>query len=304
MLTKNQIEFNISITTITPTNTNTTMQTVVSGYESINNLGCSRRMLEPSSTHVPEQFRLRDRDICCGRGKGCWNHPGNQMFQTIIHASVQRYADAQSKNEKSLVVASIVESLTSSGARFVKLEKQTGRWYDIGRTQARDKTGHAIRDLIMNRSKREAKKSVQKQVKRKVKSQNLRRKKCLTPTIQLSENLTPNTCSSYDAQEKQQPFGALSVRPIPLASKVTLGMHRGLDVFDIVDLLVSESGNGICEYNKPVSSDDDLSAQEVLEVYELLSEGESDAEDEEEEQMDSLFDESSADTDPFLDDWL
>ena len=288
---------------IAPTHSNKTMQTVISSYESINNLGCSARMLEPSSLHVPEQFRLRDRDICCGRGKGCWNHPGNQMFQTIIHASVQRYSDAKTKNDKSLVVASIVEGLTNSGARFVKLDKQTGRWYDIGRTQARDKTGHAIRDLIMNRTKREAKKSVQKHLNRKVKNQNLRHKEDLVPTIQLSEKLTPNSCSSYDAQQKEQPFGALSVRPIPLTSKLSCGLHQRLNVHDIVDLLVSEAGKGIRE-RKTVSSDD-LSAQEVLEVYELLSEEESDAEEEEEDQMDILFDdESSAATDPFLDDWL
>ena len=274
------------------------MQSFIGTYESISDLSGAYNLLEPvpmrEPTPIPEEFQLRDLDICCGRGKGCWNHPGNQMFQKIIHASVERYSDAKTKNEKSLVVASIVEGLNKSGARFVKQDKPTGRWYDIGQTQARDKTGHAIRDYILNRSKREAKKrGLKKQTKRKSRTQ-AKRKLTNQPTKDII--LTPNKCTSSSAQDEEQPFGTLSVPPIPLTPRYPCGLQQGLGVFDVVDLLVENSGKGIFERSSIPSQD--LSAQEVLEVYELLSE-------EEDEQTDS-FDTSSADFDsesPFPDDW-
>lgn len=109
----------------------------------------------PSSrwTEVPE---LRDVDVCCGRGKRHLKHPGNKKFQEAVLASLDAYAQASTKTEKSKVVSAIVSSLMASGARFVKKDSKTGKWYDIGEVQAHDKTGHAIRDHILNKSKKHA----------------------------------------------------------------------------------------------------------------------------------------------------
>jgi hypothetical protein len=105
--------------------------------------------------------KLRVGDICCGRGKGYTNHPGNQRFQEIIQRNLSRYTIAPSKNGKSKVVADIVNTLRNEGARFVKKHTASAKWYDIGLVQAREKTGHAIRDHILNRSKRHAKEAIE-----------------------------------------------------------------------------------------------------------------------------------------------
>lgn len=278
------------------------MQTFIDNYESISDLRSADNALEPYP--FAELFELRDRDIVCGRGKGCWNHPGNQMFQTIIHASVERYSGSKSKNEKSLVVASIVEGLCNSGSRFVKEDKKTGGWYDIGQTQARDKTGHAIRDYMMNRSKREARATLR------IKKQSIKGKGTKVPkhkneslpTIKPSTvKLMPYFCPSYERlpklflSSKKQPFDSLSVPPIPLNPRFSNGQRQqGLEIFDVVDLLVNQAGSVVSGL-QPVSSHD-LSAQEVLELYELLSE----------EEADMAWENDSDDIDadlPFSDDW-
>jgi hypothetical protein len=279
------------------------MQAFIDSFESISDLRSADNALEPSP--IAELFELRARDIVCGRGKGCWNHPGNQMFQTIIHASVERYSGAKSKNEKSLVVASIVEGLCKSGGRFVKEDKTTGRWYDIGQTQAHDKTGHAIRDYIMNRSKREAKATlrIKKQsTKGKGKIQIPKHKNGSLPSTKpRSDKLTPYFCTSYERlpklflSSKKQIFDSLSVPPIPLNPRFSNGQRQqGLEIFDVVDLLVNQAGSAVSGH-QPVSSHD-LSAQEVLEVYELLSEEEADV------AWENDSDDMDADL-PFSDDW-
>jgi hypothetical protein len=88
-----------------------------------------------------------DLDVCCGRGKIHMNHPGNQVFKRLVRANLRRYAGAPSNAEKSFIVSWIVGRLLSTGSRFIKKSDATGKWYDIGEAQAREKTGRAIRDI-------------------------------------------------------------------------------------------------------------------------------------------------------------
>lgn len=96
---------------------------------------------------------LQQNDVCCGRGKGYIKHPGNLLFQKAILANLETYASAKTKTEKSQVVASVVSDLFRRGVRFLKKDIATGQWYDIGQTLSHEKTGHAIRDFLLNRSK-------------------------------------------------------------------------------------------------------------------------------------------------------
>jgi hypothetical protein len=106
---------------------------------------------------------LQDTDICCGRGRGFYVHPGNLKFQETIRANLERYSTATSKKGKIDVVSSIVSDLRDQGVRFVKKDTASGKWYDIGRVQAHEKTGHAIRDHILNKSKhRQAEQAIEK----------------------------------------------------------------------------------------------------------------------------------------------
>jgi hypothetical protein len=91
-------------------------------------------------------------DICCGRGKGRWNSPGNQRFKEVVQENLQRYADATTKAEKSKVVESVVTEVHKLGGRFLKQNESSGNWYQIGPHDTRSKVAHAIRDHLVTSS--------------------------------------------------------------------------------------------------------------------------------------------------------
>ena len=91
-------------------------------------------------------------DICCGRGKGRWNSPGNQRFKEVVQDNLQRYGDAPTKADKSRVVESVVTTIQKLGGRFVKKDDSSGNWYQIGPRDARSKVAHAIRDHLATAS--------------------------------------------------------------------------------------------------------------------------------------------------------
>jgi hypothetical protein len=97
---------------------------------------------------LPKGYKPGALDILCGRGKGCSNHDGNKIFSAAVLVNLPRYADAEKRIDKSIVVSSVVASLREKGAQFLKFDNKTERWYEIGDKQAREKAGHAIRDVL------------------------------------------------------------------------------------------------------------------------------------------------------------
>lgn len=85
-------------------------------------------------------------DVLCGRGKTSFNHVGNRRFRDLIAASTEKYNNARSRLEKSMVVHSIVEQVKKVQGRFLKQDRYSGRWYELDERQAKEKVGHAIRD--------------------------------------------------------------------------------------------------------------------------------------------------------------
>ena len=91
-------------------------------------------------------------DILCGRGNFAVNHPANIVFNEIVRSSLQDYANAKRRVDKSMVVASVLKELTEdAGTRFVK--RQGKQWYEMTTEQAHDKIGHCIRDMIRQETK-------------------------------------------------------------------------------------------------------------------------------------------------------
>jgi hypothetical protein len=87
-------------------------------------------------------------DICCGRGKGRWNSPGNRRFKELVHDFLQQYSSAPSKAEKSRVVEAVVKAVQKMGGRFIKRDEANGKWYEISPMESRSKVAHAIRDHL------------------------------------------------------------------------------------------------------------------------------------------------------------
>ena len=90
-------------------------------------------------------------DVLCGRGGRINSHRGNVRFRDIINSKKTLYlAPSTKKLEKAHIAAAIVNDIRSMNppGRFLKEEKGTGMWYDIGDAKAIKKTGQALREAL------------------------------------------------------------------------------------------------------------------------------------------------------------
>lgn len=92
-------------------------------------------------------------DICCGRGKGKWNSPGNRRFKELVLKYLKDYESAPSKAEKSKVVEAVVKVVKDMGGRFVRHDDSAGQWYEIRPEERRAKVAHCIRDHLATTKK-------------------------------------------------------------------------------------------------------------------------------------------------------
>jgi len=88
---------------------------------------------------------------------------GNKRFREAVSSSLQKYMEAESRFEKSLVVHGIVDSIQREGGRFLKKDHKTGAWYELSRQQSKEKVGHAVRDAVNSFETRAKKKLEQQQ---------------------------------------------------------------------------------------------------------------------------------------------
>ena len=112
----------------------------------------------------PEGYEPSEMDILCGgqgrqgsrtvndKTKNLQDWPGNQRYVQILSDHVNRYMKATKRVEKTAVVVSILDVIDATGARFVKLDKKTGRYCELSSDQIYEKTSHSIRSMIKNKS--------------------------------------------------------------------------------------------------------------------------------------------------------
>jgi hypothetical protein len=98
-----------------------------------------KRLLEPG-------FQPGPFDVICARGDAVKKHLGNIRFLQIIDQNMQKYSEAASRLEKSIIVSSVIESIreSSPGGGFVG--EDAGNWYEVGDQVAREKVGQRFRD--------------------------------------------------------------------------------------------------------------------------------------------------------------
>ena len=101
---------------------------------------------------LPDNFEPSKYDILCGKGKQCFHNVGNLRLRVTVEIYMDSYLNkSDRKSKKSSIVSQILcaarsyhpERLTG----FVRKDRATGVWYEIGDKAARDKIGHIIRDL-------------------------------------------------------------------------------------------------------------------------------------------------------------
>lgn len=91
---------------------------------------------------------LRPYDILCGRFKNAFNHVGNRRFRVTINLNLQRYIQAEKKQEKTTLIIELVRILKQDvGVRFLK--KKGPGYIELSEKQAREKVGHALRDMAV-----------------------------------------------------------------------------------------------------------------------------------------------------------
>lgn len=92
--------------------------------------------LAVSKELLPSSYVLNDYDVVCGRGRTCFKHVGNVRFREIVSKHLQRYMKVNTKTDKTIVICTIVdfirETSPTPGGGFVKLDKSTGRYYEVG----------------------------------------------------------------------------------------------------------------------------------------------------------------------------
>lgn len=92
----------------------------------------------------------RDMDIICGRGKDNTRHKGNLRFEGMIRNYMAKYKSCRSKIGKTNLTLDILADLRQEGVSFVKLNKLTGQWDDIGDKAARLKISQTFREIDSN----------------------------------------------------------------------------------------------------------------------------------------------------------
>lgn len=88
-----------------------------------------------------------DHFVLCGRGERTNRHPGNKAFRRVVESNREMYHTGPRRN-KALIAESIVEAIYRQNPRgcFVRYDKESGVWIDIGTKEAIKKTSQALRE--------------------------------------------------------------------------------------------------------------------------------------------------------------
>eukprot|EP01083_Nonionella_stella_P006222 18111_1 len=88
-------------------------------------------------------------DVLSGRGGAVNSHPGNKRYRSLVNSIKTEYLSPKTKKmQKTHMAAQIVWAVRESDppGRFLKLDRETGEWNEIGDKAAFRKTGQALRE--------------------------------------------------------------------------------------------------------------------------------------------------------------
>mmetsp|Transcript_31925 Transcript_31925/g.52677 ORF Transcript_31925/g.52677 Transcript_31925/m.52677 type:complete len:264 (-) Transcript_31925:51-842(-) len=113
------------------------------------------RLIKERDTPLEQDFQPGQYDVICQRGKQAYRHVGNRRFRLIIESHVEQYAMSETKVDKSLLVIHIVDMVRqmSPDGGFVRFCKKKNYYVEIGDHLAREKVGHALREIMNGKKK-------------------------------------------------------------------------------------------------------------------------------------------------------
>ena len=102
---------------------------------------------------LPPEFTPSPYTVICGRKKACRDSIGNRRLQIIASMFVSRYAEADTKDQKSKVVSEIVSTVEDAcpEGRGAFVRYQDGRWWEVEEVFAREKVSAVLRDSLHDR---------------------------------------------------------------------------------------------------------------------------------------------------------
>lgn len=113
------------------------------------------RQMYPMGSHSPYGaiprgsfiMDINNNDVLCGRGGATNSHVGNREFRKLVKKFKDKYLSAK-KKDKPAVAAEVVEVIRKLDppGRFLKKDKDSGYWLDIGDLRAKEKTSQALRE--------------------------------------------------------------------------------------------------------------------------------------------------------------
>jgi hypothetical protein len=181
---------------------------------------------------LPPEFQPSITDVMCGKGKTCYNHSGNQTYRMLVEANLPRYISAKTRVEKGRLVAEIAHAIRSNainGGGFIKLDQDTGLWFEVGHVAAKEKVAQTMRELVIKTNpEKEARKLKKRAVSRALR-QAAKREAMELITVSASSTKA-STGPVEPAQIKSTPDSILLTMPPPLV------YQSSRDWFDDSDL--------------------------------------------------------------------
>eukprot|EP00980_Cylindrotheca_fusiformis_P029168 scaffold22742_cov139-Cylindrotheca_fusiformis.AAC.1 len=86
--------------------------------------------IDIGKTYLPRSQTPNPPDVVSGRGSGAKFQEGNKRYWSLIMVSREAYEDC-SREEKTEIVKSIMESITSFNGRFLQREAKSDRWFHV-----------------------------------------------------------------------------------------------------------------------------------------------------------------------------
>ena len=109
-----------------------------------------KRSRKPRSKLEPPKNKVyvvpTDIDILMGRGGKSNNHPGNKRYREEVQNFRQSYNTLSDKDDKTNMSRLVVETIKSTGARFLELDRTNSSWYVVSDIKVRRKVSQALRE--------------------------------------------------------------------------------------------------------------------------------------------------------------
>jgi len=98
-------------------------------------------------SNIPFIKDINENDVLCGRGGATNSHSGNRSYRKLVKKFKDKYLKAKKKQKPSVAaeVVDVIRKLDPQG-RFLKKDKDTGWYLDIGDARAKEKTSQALRE--------------------------------------------------------------------------------------------------------------------------------------------------------------